>query len=57
MNFGSGGNSKAKAWKDIWGSGQGVGMVDAVDSVADRVDRLEREYEAARADLMAKIGA
>ncbi|NTZ41582.1 nitronate monooxygenase [Altererythrobacter sp. SALINAS58] len=55
MNFGSGGNSKAKAWKDIWGSGQGVGMVDAVDSVADRVDRLEREYEAARADLMAKI--
>lgn len=57
MNFGSGGNSKAKAWKDIWGSGQGVGMVDAVDSVADRVNRLEREYEAARADLMAKIGA
>ena len=57
MNFGSGGNSKAKAWKDIWGSGQGVGMVDAVDSVADRVDRLEREYEATRADLMAKIGA
>lgn len=53
MNFGSGGNSKAKAWKDIWGSGQGVGMVDRVDSVADRVDRLEREYKQAIADLAA----
>ncbi len=55
MNFGSGGNSKAKAWKDIWGSGQGVGMVDAVDTVADRVDRLEREYNAAREELAAKM--
>lgn len=54
MNFGSGGNSKAKAWKDIWGSGQGVGMVDKVDSVADRVDRLEREYRQAILDLAAK---
>jgi nitronate monooxygenase len=55
MNFGSGGNTKAKAWKDIWGSGQGVGMVDAVDSVADRVERLAREYQAARAELEAKV--
>jgi len=55
MNFGSGGNSEAKAWKDIWGSGQGVGMVDNIDSVADRVDRLEREYIAAKEELMAKI--
>lgn len=55
MNFGSGGNSKAKAWKDIWGSGQGVGMVDAVDTVADRVDRLEREYNAAKEELAAKM--
>jgi len=55
MNFGSGGNSKAKAWKDIWGSGQGVGMVDAVESVAERVERLEREYQAAREELAAKI--
>lgn len=54
MNFGSGGNSKAKAWKDIWGSGQGVGMVDKIDSVADRVDRLEREYIQAKKDLAAK---
>jgi len=48
MNFGSGGNTEAKAWRDIWGSGQGVGAVKAVESVADRVDRLEREYLAAR---------
>ncbi len=54
MNFGSGGNSKAKAWKDIWGSGQGIGMVDKIDSVADRVDRLEREYRQAIVDLAAK---
>ncbi len=51
MNFGSGGNSEAKAWKDIWGSGQGIGAVDAVESVADRVDKLEAEYKAARARL------
>ncbi|RXZ66241.1 NAD(P)H-dependent flavin oxidoreductase [Pelagerythrobacter rhizovicinus] len=55
MNFGSGGNTKAKAWKDIWGSGQGVGMVDAVDSVAGRVERLEREYQAAREELAIKV--
>ena len=55
MNFGSGGNSPAKAWKDIWGSGQGVGMVDKVDSVADRVDRLEKEYVQAKEELAAKM--
>ncbi|MBD59297.1 MAG: nitronate monooxygenase [Citromicrobium sp.] len=51
MNFGSGGNSKAKAWKDIWGSGQGVGAVKSVGTVAETVDRLEREYAKAKADL------
>lgn len=51
MNFGSGGNTEAKAWRDIWGSGQGVGAVKAIETVADRVDRLEREYLAARARL------
>lgn len=51
MNFGSGGNTEAKAWRDIWGSGQGVSAVKAVESVADRVDRLEREYLAARTRL------
>jgi len=54
MNFGSGGNTDAKAWKDIWGSGQGIGAVKAVDSVADRVDRLEAQYNTARAELAAK---
>lgn len=53
MNFGSGGNQKAKAWKDIWGSGQGVGAVKAVESVAERVERLIAEYEAAKAELTA----
>ncbi|MDQ2878087.1 MAG: nitronate monooxygenase family protein [Pseudomonadota bacterium] len=51
MNFASGNGSKAKAWKDIWGSGQGIGAVLAVESVAVRVDRMEREYHAARARL------
>ncbi|MCP5396913.1 MAG: nitronate monooxygenase [Sphingomonadaceae bacterium] len=53
MNFGSGGNTDAKAWKDIWGSGQGIGAVKAVESVADRVDRLEAEYNQAVAALRA----
>jgi len=56
MNFGSGGNTEAKAWKDIWGSGQGIGAVDAIDSVAERVDKLETEYNTARAELAAKAG-
>lgn len=51
MNFGGGNGSKAKAWRDIWGSGQGIGVVDRVESVADRVDRLEREYLAAKERL------
>ncbi|MFM5884084.1 MAG: NAD(P)H-dependent flavin oxidoreductase [Novosphingobium sp.] len=54
MNFGSGGNTEAKAWKDIWGSGQGIGAVSAVESVAERVDRLEAEYDAARRELAEK---
>ena len=51
MNFGSGGNTEAKAWKDIWGSGQGIGAVKEVQSVADMVGRLEAEYRAAKARL------
>ncbi|MFM6933209.1 MAG: NAD(P)H-dependent flavin oxidoreductase [Novosphingobium sp.] len=51
MNFGSGGNAAAKAWKDIWGSGQGIGAVTAVESVADRVERLSAQYAEARAEL------
>ena len=51
MDFGGGNGSKAKAWRDIWGSGQGIGAVDRIESVAARVDRLEREYRAARQRL------
>ncbi len=51
MDFGGGNGSKPKAWRDIWGSGQGIGAVTEVETVALRVDRLEREYRAARARL------
>lgn len=54
MNFGSGGNTEAKAWKDIWGSGQGIGAINKVQSVAERVDQLEAEYRAAVAAMQAK---
>ncbi|QNQ11120.1 NAD(P)H-dependent flavin oxidoreductase [Sphingomonas alpina] len=53
MNFGGGNGSKAKAWKEIWGAGQGIGAVSAVEPVGVRVDRLEREYLAARTRLAA----
>ncbi len=56
MNFGSGGNQDAKAWRDIWGCGQGIGVVDGVPSAGELIDRLAREYDAARAELDAKIG-
>jgi nitronate monooxygenase len=48
MNFGSSGNTDAKAWKDIWGCGQGIGAVKAVLPAGELVARLKREYEAAR---------
>ncbi|MEC7291129.1 MAG: nitronate monooxygenase family protein, partial [Pseudomonadota bacterium] len=47
MNFGSGGNQEAKAWKDIWGCGQGIGAVKSRMSTAAYVDKLEAEYVAA----------
>ena len=50
MNFGS--NRPAKAWKDIWGSGQGVGSVHRIEPVAAMIDRLERDYKAAKAQLV-----
>ncbi|WP_296660807.1 nitronate monooxygenase family protein [Paraburkholderia sp.] len=48
MNFGS---ANAKAWKDIWGSGQGIGAVKGVVPAAELIARLKREYEAARERL------
>jgi nitronate monooxygenase len=53
MNFGSGGNTKAKAWKDIWGSGQGISTIKDVGSVEDLVARFEREYHDAKARMLA----
>ena len=49
MNFGG---DKSKAWKDIWGCGQGIGAIDKVQSTADYVAQLKREYVAAKARLM-----
>lgn len=48
MNFAG---DKAKAWKDIWGAGQGVGLMDDIPTVAELVARLSREYEETRARL------
>ncbi|WP_106849815.1 nitronate monooxygenase family protein [Blastococcus sp. Marseille-P5729] len=52
MNFGSGGNMKSKAWKDIWGAGQGIGAIKDVPPVAEVVARLAREYDDARESLL-----
>ena len=46
MNFGG-----AKAWKDIWGSGQGIGAVHAIEPATVKIERMKREYAAARAAL------
>ena len=51
MNFGSGGSSEAKAWKDIWGAGQGVGSIHDVPSTASLIRRMTEEY----ADAMARL--
>lgn len=50
MNFSSG-SSKPKSWKEIWGAGQGIGAVDKITPVADLVDRLAREYTAAKTHM------
>lgn len=49
MSFGS--SRDAKAWKDIWGAGQGVGTIDEVMSTSELVDRLQQEYRSAKAAL------
>lgn len=51
MNFGSGSGSKIKAWRDIWGAGQGVGLIDDVVTVEEVVQRLVAEYKAAQVRL------
>jgi nitronate monooxygenase len=52
MNFAGGEGSKPKAWKEIWGCGQGIGAVTEVVPTGVLVARLQREYDAARARLM-----
>ena len=54
MNFGSGGNTDAKAWKDIWGSGQGIGSIKDSPSVQTLVNQLTSEYKEAVEDLNQK---
>ncbi|EJW22060.1 2-nitropropane dioxygenase-like enzyme [alpha proteobacterium IMCC14465] len=54
MNFGSGGNTDAKAWKDIWGCGQGIGNIESIETIGDVVDSLEAEYKEAIAELQNK---
>ena len=44
MNFGSGGNTDAKAWKDIWGSGQGIGSIHDAPPASELISRLTEEY-------------
>jgi nitronate monooxygenase len=53
MKFGSEGGSKAKAWRDIWGSGQGIGIVDRVRPAGQFIDVLASQYAAAKARLCA----
>ncbi|MBL8530787.1 MAG: nitronate monooxygenase [Hyphomonadaceae bacterium] len=54
MSFGGGEGSKAKAWKEIWGAGQGVGAVQEIVPAAELIARLSREYEAAKRELCAR---
>ncbi|HEY7809649.1 MAG TPA: nitronate monooxygenase family protein [Allosphingosinicella sp.] len=53
MDFGSG---SAKAWRDIWGSGQGIGAVDKVQGAGAYVAELQAQYEAAKTELRSKAG-
>jgi len=58
MNFSSsskGGNTAAKAWKDIWGSGQGAGVIHDAPRVAELVKRLENEFRTAQGSLRSKL--
>jgi nitronate monooxygenase len=51
MDFGTGDGSKAKAWRDIWGSGQGIGAVKRIEPAAAYIERLRQEYESAKREL------
>jgi nitronate monooxygenase len=53
MKFGSEGSSRAKAWRDIWGSGQGIGAIDRVRPAAQYIDLLAEQYAAAKTRVCA----
>ena len=53
MKFGSEGSAKSKAWRDIWGSGQGIGVIDRVQPASQLVQMLANQYSAARARICA----
>jgi nitronate monooxygenase len=53
MNFETAGGSKAKAWRDIWGSGQGIGAIKTIGPAAAFIDKLKAEYEAGKRRLSA----
>jgi len=55
MNFGSGGNTDSKAWKDIWGSGQGIGRIVDSPNVSELVGRLKEEYLESVKELQNKV--
>jgi nitronate monooxygenase len=57
MNVGSGGNMKVKAWRDIWGSGQGIGQIKDAPPVAELVERLKAEFNEARDDFLKRASA
>src|SRR3954466_3794033 len=54
MKFGSEGSSKSTAWRDIWGSGQGIGVIDRVRPTSEFVDLLSAQYAAAKAGLLGR---
>ena len=54
MNFNSGGTMKSKAWRDIWGCGQGIGAIHDIPSASERIARLAAEYAQAQRELAAK---
>ncbi len=51
MNFGSGGNTDSKAWKDIWGSGQGIGLIEDAPTVESLVERIRAEFNEATSEF------
>ncbi|WP_324749940.1 nitronate monooxygenase family protein [Sphingomonas sp. LY54] len=55
MDFGTSEGSKSKAWRDIWGSGQGIGAVKSIGPAGDYIARLASEYAEAKARLCDKI--